>query len=85
MPNYEYRCPSCGYTIEKIHPVDQTIDIPCPTCGESCERQMGNIAVVQGFFRWYDVNKTKQDPIVFYPDGHHRKKPYNELYADGGL
>lgn len=37
MPIFEYRCQSCGETIEKIQRQPQE-DIECPKCGKAAKR-----------------------------------------------
>ena len=43
MPVYEYHCPGCDKTFEKI--VGQQRDLmPCPVCGEQAKRKVSAFA-----------------------------------------
>ena len=35
MPMYEYRCPKCGHTVEKL----QGFDAEAPTCEKGCTEE----------------------------------------------
>lgn len=45
MPLYEYRCPTCGQTFEKLVRLGATEAPPCPSCGAAgAERLISVIA-----------------------------------------
>jgi len=47
MALYEYHCPDCGTLTEKRMPMSDVLQfIPCPTCGKSAKKVMGNFAVL---------------------------------------
>jgi len=41
MPLYEYRCSTCGETVERIEHVPGRPSIPCPQCGGTARSQLG--------------------------------------------
>ena len=43
MPVYEYHCPKCNQTFEKIT-MQQHSEMPCPTCGEQSGRTVSAFA-----------------------------------------
>jgi putative FmdB family regulatory protein len=38
MPNYVYRCPTCGHEFEKFHKISVKARPRCPRCGKQAER-----------------------------------------------
>ena len=47
MALYEYHCPDCGTLTEKRMPMSDVLQfIPCPNCGKSAKKVMGNFAVL---------------------------------------
>ncbi len=32
MPNYDYKCSSCGHKVEIFHKIDETPSLNCPHC-----------------------------------------------------
>ncbi len=44
MPLYEYKCPKCGHTFEKIKRTEQRYMEPCLKCGTLCKNSVGKIA-----------------------------------------
>lgn len=38
MARYDYKCTSCGNVFEVEHPMAETPDISCPTCGSKAEK-----------------------------------------------
>jgi putative FmdB family regulatory protein len=38
MPNYAYRCPSCGHEFQKFHKMSARTRPKCPECGTTAER-----------------------------------------------
>ena len=54
MPTYEYRCKSCGHTLDVSHGMADEPAVNCPQCGATCARIIsGGIGVVfkgRGFY-----------------------------------
>ena len=49
MPLYEYRCPDCGQTFDKIVRFSEADKIPvCPHCGESKAQKLISAGAVIG-------------------------------------
>ena len=49
MPLYEYRCPDCGETFEKIVRFSDADKMPvCPNCGEKNTRKLISAGAVIG-------------------------------------
>lgn len=40
MPIYEYTCPACGHTFEKLQSLEQGTAAPCPECGQTAQKIM---------------------------------------------
>jgi len=55
MPTYDYRCPSCGHTVEMFHGMSESPPVPCPECGAECEKVIsggaGLIFKGNGFYK----------------------------------
>ena len=45
MPVYEYRCRSCGHSVEELQPRGTGPPGPCPACGGELRRVWGRVAV----------------------------------------
>jgi putative FmdB family regulatory protein len=45
VPVYEYRCSSCGRTMEEIQPMGSGPPGPCPECGGELRRVYGRVGV----------------------------------------
>jgi putative FmdB family regulatory protein len=45
VPVYEYRCSSCGRTLEEIQPMGSGPPGPCPECGGELRRVYGRVGV----------------------------------------
>ena len=41
MPTYEYNCPKCGHTFEKLQSFSEPPVKKCPKCGKKPERLIG--------------------------------------------
>ncbi|MCJ7734668.1 MAG: zinc ribbon domain-containing protein [Anaerolineales bacterium] len=49
MPLYEYQCPGCGETFDKLVSFSEADKIPvCPKCGEQNTRKMISAAAMIG-------------------------------------
>ncbi|NQS91503.1 MAG: zinc ribbon domain-containing protein [Chloroflexi bacterium] len=49
MPLYEYQCPECGETFDKLVSFSEADKIPvCPKCGEKNTRKMISAAAMIG-------------------------------------
>jgi putative FmdB family regulatory protein len=49
MPLYEYRCPDCGQTFDKIVRFSEADKIPiCPNCGENNAQKLISASAVIG-------------------------------------
>jgi putative FmdB family regulatory protein len=47
MPIYEYRCPSCSETFERMRPMSQATEpVPCPRCQTASPRTVSRLARV---------------------------------------
>jgi putative FmdB family regulatory protein len=40
VPIYEFNCPACGRTFEKLQSLEEKPVAPCPECGEPAEKIM---------------------------------------------
>ena len=49
MPLYEYRCPSCGHTIEELVKIGQELYLGCPKCSEGYGVTMKKIVSESSF------------------------------------
>lgn len=38
MPIYDYKCPKCGHTFNKLISIDERDNVVCESCGEKVER-----------------------------------------------
>lgn len=47
MPIFEYRCQTCGKTVEKIQS-QPLAEIPCPACGAKAQRAVSVFASAGG-------------------------------------
>jgi putative FmdB family regulatory protein len=45
MPIYEYRCRSCGQSLEEVQPMGAGPPGPCPACGGELKRVYGRVAI----------------------------------------
>ena len=46
VPIYEFRCATCGDTLEELRPVGETAPPgPCPRCGGKLRRAYGRVGV----------------------------------------
>lgn len=45
MPIFEYHCPSCTKTFERIQRRDDDAPVPCPACGAVSDRQFSAFAM----------------------------------------
>ncbi len=45
MPVYEYRCRSCGATLEEVQPMGSAPPDACPRCGGDLRRVYGRVGV----------------------------------------
>ena len=45
MPLYEYRCRSCGETVEHLQPMGAAPPGPCRKCGGELRKVFGRVAV----------------------------------------
>ena len=60
MPIYEYRCESCGETLEKLQKISDAPLVDCPACGQSALKKL----VSASSFRlkgggWYETDFKK--------------------------
>ena len=64
MPLYEYRCPTCGASFERIEHVPGHESMQCPICGGSAVRQLGAPALRFKGSGWYvtDYGKYSHAP-----------------------
>jgi putative FmdB family regulatory protein len=53
VPLYEYRCPKCGKTFEKIQKFSDRPRAKCPECGVFAERQISAPAIRFKGTGWY--------------------------------
>jgi putative FmdB family regulatory protein len=66
VPVYEYRCGTCGSTVEEIQPMGSPPPGPCPKCGSELKRVYGRVGVK---FAGWGFKRT--DSLV--PDDRPRK------------
>jgi putative FmdB family regulatory protein len=45
VPIYEYRCRSCGASVEEVQPMGSGPPGPCPSCGGELRRAYGRVGV----------------------------------------
>lgn len=45
MPIFEYRCPTCDKTFERLQRRDDDAPVCCPTCGAPSDRQFSAFAM----------------------------------------
>jgi putative FmdB family regulatory protein len=45
VPVYEYRCRSCGHTLEEVQPMGSGPPGPCPACGGPLRRVYGRVGI----------------------------------------
>jgi putative FmdB family regulatory protein len=81
MPVYEYRCRSCGRTVEELQPMGAAAPGPCEACGGELRRVYGRVAVTFGGWGF-----AKNDALL--PEGRRRKdfkrlKSRADQIADG--
>lgn len=41
MPNYDYRCLSCGHEYERFQSMSEKPETKCPKCGKKVQRLIG--------------------------------------------
>jgi len=58
MPLYEYLCPSCGATYDKLNKCALADKESCRVCGEPAKRQISSSAVIRGSGGWSSPGRS---------------------------
>lgn len=88
MPLYEFECPECGEIREEIVYGNQAV--VCKHCQVIMEKLFPKSVKIRwgngfiGSVKPHDYGKVDKK-TVFYPDGRHRERRWNDLYEDGIL
>jgi putative FmdB family regulatory protein len=59
MPLYEYKCPICGASFDRIEHVPGHPSLPCPNCGGIALRQLGVSLLRFKGSGWYVTDYAK--------------------------
>jgi putative FmdB family regulatory protein len=91
VPLYEYRCPSCGKTFEKIQKFSANRKARCPECGASGKKLLSAPAIQFKGTGWYvtdyarkgKAEKSEEKPTDDKPAGEKpEKEPKKEAKKD---
>lgn len=64
MPNYDYKCDTCGNVFEKFHGMSETPNVSCTKCGEPASKMFSPGAGIVFKGAGFYVNDYKNNPAT---------------------